>query len=382
MEQPYIAPADLKSALRSRGVFLGRNEKRDTIPILTCCLLSPQEFDELRQRQENREDNPKTMTRTIAWNSNKSLLEALPTELNLAELLFGDSVNYKVIGTPAFVPIGRDPNNVCCEFEIEREDLSKNWAATRNNFRGKLRVEKQSNGGSIRFILTNTAEETKDLNRRFVHRLTQHFKENGDVNSESEIETILFSGFDNEGRISFFRSLTRGIASAGFDFVEVTDCGVCPDGRVALPREVKWMEGHVKGLNINGVALQETVFMNEQYKAYHKLFLFYGMEAKFKFDIPAAKGTCSVVFEFPDFASKKDRGIELEANISALALDSGQSSVNRVALKEELLRRINDFKLARFEKHQQQQSEIMSPASPLAASGAVQLELHSSDQKS
>ncbi len=378
LEQPYIAPADLKHTLRSRGVFLGRNEKRDTIPVLTCCLLSPREFDELRQQQENREDNPKTMTRTIAWNSNKSLLQALPKELNLAELLFGDSLNYKVIGSPAFVPVGNDPDNVCCEFEIEREDLSKSWAATRNNFKGKLRLEKPSSGGAVRFILTNTAEETKDLNRRFVQRLTQHFKANGDVNSESEIETILFSSFDNEGRIAFFRSLTRGVASAGFEFVEVTACGVCPDGRVALPREVKWMEGRVKGLNINGVALQETVFMSEQYKGYHKLFLFYGMEAKFKFDIPVANGTCSIVFEFPDFASKKDRSIELEANISGLSLDSGQSSVNRTVVKEELLRRINDLKLSRFENHRWRQVDATVVPAPPAAPGAVQLELNSS----
>ena len=80
----------------------------------------------------------------------------------------------------------------------------------------------------------------------------------------------------------------------------------------------------VKGLNINGDALQETFFMNEQYKAYHKLFLFYGMEAKFRFDNPVAKGTCSIVFEFPDFASKKDRAIELEANISGLTIDSNK----------------------------------------------------------
>ncbi len=379
MEQPYIASADLKSSLRSRGIFLRRNEKRDTIPVLVCCLLSPQEFEDLRQRQENREDNPKTITRTLAWSSNKSVLDALPKELNLAELLFGDSVNYKVVGSPEFVPVGNDHNNVCCEFEIEREDLSKNWAATRNHFKGKLRIEKPGAGSAIRFVLTNTADETKDLNHRFVRRLTQHFKENGDVNGDSEIETIRFLNFDNEGRIAFFRSLTRGVESAGLEFVEVTDCGVCPDGRGALPREVKWMEGHVKGLNINGVALQETVFMSEQYRAYHKLFLFYGMEAKFRFDIPVAKGICSIGFEFPDFALKKDRGIELEANISALSLDSGQSAVNRTAVKEELLRRVNDFKLARFEEHRQCVLEKTREALPDVAPSAVQLELNSSN---
>src|ERR1051325_9295225 len=140
MEQPFIATSDLKQALRTRGVFLGCDEKRDTVPVLACCLLSPSEFDVLRERQELREDNPKTMTRTLLWSSSRTLLEAIP-DLNLGELLFGDTANYKVLGSPKFVPIANDPNNVCCEFEIERDDLSKSWAATRSTFKGKLRLE-------------------------------------------------------------------------------------------------------------------------------------------------------------------------------------------------------------------------------------------------
>ena len=97
MEQPYIAPADLRYALRARGIFLGRNEN-DTFPVLAChtSVAVRKSSRDYRQRQEGREDNPKTVTRTIAWNSNNSLLDALPKDLNLAELLFGDSVNYKI----------------------------------------------------------------------------------------------------------------------------------------------------------------------------------------------------------------------------------------------------------------------------------------------
>ncbi len=360
MEQPYISPADLKHTLRARGVFLRQNEKRDTIPVLTCCLLGPEEFDQLRERQENREDNPKASTQTLAWKSEKSLLEAIPPTLDFAALVFGEGVNYKVLGTPSFAPVGNDVNNICCEFEIEREDLSKSWAATRNTFRGKLRIEKAKSGCGINFVLTNTAEETKDLNRRFVKKLTQHFKEFGCVERDSVIETIRFSSFDNEQRVAFFRSMTREVESIGLEFLEVTDCGVCPDGKVKLPREVKWMEGHVNGLNINGIALQETVFMNEEYKVQHRLFLFYGMEAKYRFENPTARGVCSIVVEFPDFIPKKEGRTELEINISTLSLDSGHPPVNRIAVKEELLRRMNDFKLACFEQYRKKSAALVT----------------------
>src|SRR5260370_33911689 len=83
------------------------------------------------------------------------------------------------------------------------------------------------------------------LNRAFVQRLTQHFKDKGDVNRESEIETIVFSSFDNERRIAFFRSLTDKIDTSTFQFAKITDFGICTETSTTLPRELKWMQDTV-----------------------------------------------------------------------------------------------------------------------------------------
>jgi hypothetical protein len=348
MEQPFISAVDLKRTLRGRGVFLNRNEKADTIPVLVCCLLSPREFDDLRECQATREDNPKTMTRTILWNSKRPLLEAIPANLNLAGLVVGDYVNYRVIGAPAFVPVGGNLDHICCDFEIERTDMTRNWAATKSNFKGKLQIEKSATGGSITFVLTHTAGETKELNCKLVERLTEHFKANRDVRSDCEIETILFSSFDNEKRVGFFLSLTRGLKAAGFESCGTTEFEVCPDEETTLPARLRWMGDGVDDLRFNGRALENTFFIKE--KEYHKFLLLHGMEGKFKFECPIARGNCTVVFEFPDYGAKKDAGIEFEVNISGLALEPGHSEVNRTEVKEELLRRINEFKLAQFEK--------------------------------
>lgn len=363
LEQPFIAPADLKCTLRSRGIFLNRNEKRETIPVLICLLLGPREFDELRECQSMREDNPKTVTRTLPWNSRKSLLEAIPPELKLSELIAGDFTNYKIIGSPLFVPIGNNPNNICCEFQIEREDFSQSWAATKSIFKGKLRLEKNASGTAVKFILTHTAAETKDVNHRFVKDLTERFKRNGDVRREAEIETVLFSSFDNERRIAFFRSLMRDSQPAGFEFVGMTNFGACPDHQVALPGDVSWMEQKVDGMKINGVALQDIFFLKDD--EYHKFFFLYAVEVKFKFDFITTKGTCSIVFEFPDFLPHKDGRAEFEANIPALSLDSSCTQLNKTAVKEEILRRINEFKLMQFEKFRLRPSNL--PAVQLEA---------------
>lgn len=61
----------------------------------------------------------------------------------------------------------------------------------------------------------------------------------------------------------------------------------------------------------------------------------------------------------------KDRNSELEVNISALALDASNPPVTKMLVKEELLGRINECKLTRFEQH------LRGAVLPIAVTGAV-----------
>jgi hypothetical protein len=349
VDQPFISDADVKRTLRGRGIFLNRGDKADTIPVLACCLLSPREFERLQECHSTYEDNLKTMTMTLGWTSDKPLLEAIPGAFDLSGLVAPEFGNYKVIGSPQFVPVGNNPDNIACEFEIERVDWSRSWASTKSHFRGTLRIEKAVGNGSIKFVLSHTAEETKDLNKKLVQSLTRHFKDTGTVGRELEIQTIRFSSFDNEGRIAFFRSLTSGLSLPGFEAAGITKYGVAPDGRESLPSELRWMEDKIDDLRLNGKALEETFFIKN--KKLHKHLLLYAVEAKFKFECTLAKGNCSIVFEFPDFGSKKDVKTEFEINVSSLTPASGCGPVNRTEVKQELLRLINDYKLLQLEKY-------------------------------
>lgn len=371
LEQPFITPSDLKHTLRARGVFQGRSEKRDTIPILTSCLLSPGEFDELRQSHFSREDNQKTTTRTLAWRSSKSLLDALPTELP-SGLLGGEFSNYKVIGSPKFVAVAGDPNTLLFDFEIEREDLSKSWACTKSVFKGSLRIRRAPDGKQATFVLTHTAEETREVNHRLVQRLHQHFLESGVVTEDEEMVAITFSSFNNEGRIAFFRSLTDKAHCSDFTFEKVSDLGACPEDQVPLPTNLKWMEDNVSRLNLNGRALQDTFFIKD--KACHKYLLLYSVDAVFRFNLRGNSGTCSVRFEFADFMSSKDRGAEFQVNISTLSLDAGSGGISKPELRGELLQRVNEYKLKQFDLHKM--TSIVDPlldgVSPLTV--PIQLE--------
>lgn len=154
----------------------------------------------------------------------------------------------------------------------------------------------------------------------------------------------------------------KDLDPAGFEFTGMTDFGACPDRSLELPTEVSWMEDKVDGLKINGVALQDIFFLKDA--EYQKFFLLFAAEAKFKISCDKAKGNCSIIFEFPDFLPGKDGNAEFEANISSLSLDRECSQMNKTVLKEELLRRVNEFKLTQFEKYR-----LCLPSQP-----AVQLE--------
>jgi hypothetical protein len=49
-------------------------DEDSTFPILTTSLLSPNEFEFLKEKLQAREDREKTITRTLDWESNKSLI--------------------------------------------------------------------------------------------------------------------------------------------------------------------------------------------------------------------------------------------------------------------------------------------------------------------
>lgn len=74
--------------------------------------LSPSEFDALREAQSSREDNPKKITQTVAWASDKPLIDAMPDNLNFNQMTDNEFSNYKVVDVSGFVPVNGEPN-VC-----------------------------------------------------------------------------------------------------------------------------------------------------------------------------------------------------------------------------------------------------------------------------
>jgi len=366
MEQSFITKADLKSTLRARGVFVGPSEKRDTIPILISSLISPREFDQLRERQDTREDNPKTNTRFLAWNSEKPLLECLPDSLDVNALIKDTAVNYAVVGTPTFVPVGKGGNCVRMDVEIERRDLSKSWCLSNTKFKASIELQRVVEGKTAKLLLTHTAQETKDLTQLVTKQLTNHFRSSNFMPATGGIIRILFSDFTNAERARFFWTLTADINDDWFQFEQIIDFDISPAAGESFPPELKWLGANIKELKFKGTELQDNLFLKNS--AFHSKLLFFRMEAKYKFEFYGGKGDCAVSFEFSDFDSDDSTECEFEINISQLSMSPQYAHVNKLNVKEQLLRQIETFTQKQYDtlKNQRGLSEDAQTSQPIA----------------
>jgi len=347
MDQSSISRSDLTRLLRQRGIFTSFKDKQHSVPILMNCLLSPREFDFLKECWSTHEDNPKMSTESIRWTSDKPLIESIPNTIDLNSLIDSKFVNYSVIGTPSFYIEPELDNVIKLDFEIERRDLTKGWVTSQTKFKGSVTVRRE--GDRICITLTHTAPETRDIGKRLTSYLTSYFKDNGYVPREAELEKITFSSFENKGRVSFFWALTKNHKSETLDFVDVVDIEFSPEAHNRLPEEISWMQNRIEDLKLNGKSLHETFFIGDaDYQQYIEV---YRVDATFRFYTQGASGKCILSFEFPGYARGRDAESEMEINVSKISLDKEYKHANSSKLKQTLLTVADKAKTEAFAAH-------------------------------
>lgn len=343
LAQPFIGKNDLKSMLRDRGVFCSQNEKIDSIPILITTILTPDEFDKIRECHNTKEDNPKVLTRTFEWPSDITLIESLPDSLDLNKIINLDFSNYKVVGSPNFATVNGDLNHVKLEFQIERTDKSKNWSTHQAYFTGSIEIYKKQNKNRATFVITHTANETKQVANITSAYLIKEFKENGLLKSHHDIEKILFSNFNNAQRIKFLFEISEIKNSSIIEFNDTVDVGLTPDKARTLPSEICWMEEKIKDLEIKGTSLHKMPFFENKHN--HDYLSMYRVDTQYKFTINNITGYCIISTGFPEFSQTRDISSELEVNIKNISTEKQITAQNRSEIKLSLLKEINDKKI-------------------------------------
>ena len=341
MVQPEISKADLTKLLRNRGVFCASDNKEMTVPILTMTTLSPDEVEGLLDGYRTKEDNPKTITRTIPWEDESKLMEHIPHGILddfERELEFA---NYELATAADFVPVDGDDDHVKLEFKVERTDRSKSWTASKSVYPGTLEFKKVVDGDSVKIAITYTADETLDVARKATDRVIRHFKQHGQLQHSATAQRVTFSSFSNSQRVKFLLSLTAGLASPVLSFQDVNDVAICPDDSCdEFPEPLSWVEQRIRDFRCKGDALHEAAFLDDA--DCHDFIQLYLIDASFAFDIKGAVGSCQVCLSFPRFGSRKDASAELEIKVLKVKLKSGADGIKPKMLQRMIAEEFQD----------------------------------------
>lgn len=346
--QTNVLQADLKNITRRRGVFTANNDKKTLGPILIKTGLSPSEYEELKESYKEKEDNPKSKTRSISWSSDSNLLDSLPEYIDYDTLLNDQFGVCKLVRPPEFIAEDSNPNHISLDFEISRDDLTKNWGENTTYHKGRVELKKQDGEMEVSFSLTHTAKETKEFANRLADEMISHFKSSGHIPFNEQIKSINFSDFDNEGRINFLSDLTQKAYYSVLSFKDTKDIHFCPDPiKQNPPEQLKWMQDKIEDLKLKGKDLHSTFFVKEN--SYHNYIQLFGLTCHYEYKCKGHSGTCRILFEFTDSDNPGDS--ELTLNITMIKLDINDIGISKHTAKKEILDSLEKYKMESHHKH-------------------------------
>lgn len=342
---PSLTSTNLKYLLRQRGVFIESSSDSDTFPLLTCTLLSPLEFEFVKEKIKSKEDNSKIVSRNLEWSSTETLIKVIPDKINLKEILGIDLNRFKIVSQTNFAAVEGNPNKVKMEFKCETNNYNSSWYRAKSEFPGEIVVEKVEAEGKVFMRIIHTSPETLQAADKGVKFLENYFKENNLVSKDKESEKIQYKDFTNESRVQFFLSLTQG--SNIFEFQRLTDLDIGPDPNEDPPQEFKkLMSGNVKELKINGNSLHESFFITE--KSNHRFIQLAVIETLYNFMYHAASGNCKVRYGFEGFFKKGLTNIEFSVNVSSVNLNDEYMGLNKEKIRVHLLQEFEKFAIGKY----------------------------------
>lgn len=348
LQHDSIKDRERRQLLRMKGVFVNNSDEDSTFPILITSLLSPSEFEFLKDRLQAKEDRDKTINRTFEWETPLSLISAIPDNFNVQEIIKTAFPKYKVIGNPNFKMVEKNPNKISLDFKCETNNYSKAWFRGKNEFKGSVTLERvTTKDNKVQLQIIHTSPETTEIAEKVSKGLERHFKTNGYMNPKKEIQRIVYRDFTNEERIQFLLSMTEG--SNVFSYTKATFLDIGPDPSETLHNDIRWLElAKVRELNINGEKLHELPFLKD--KNMHKFMELSEMEIIYDFHLPSVEGSCTIRFGFSGYDFKKRIGnVEFVVDIPKVYPKNEYSTVPIQSIRIQLFKEFEKYKTEKYE---------------------------------
>lgn len=345
LKHPSLSGTTLKGLLKSRGVFIESTQDNDTFPLLGSTILSPSEFEIIKDKLKTKEDTPKISSRPLEWHNKEDLIKVVPDKIDLKKIIEGSNTRHKLIMQTNFTTVEGNPNRVKMEFKCQTSNYNSSWYRNKNEYTGEVLIEKVEKDSKVYLKMIYTSDETLQIADLAVKHLAEEFKTKKYTKPDTVIERILYSNFNNEERVKFFLDLTS--STDIFTFQRATDLDIGPDRTLELPTEIrKFMSGNVNELKINGESLHENYFLKDQTN--HKYIELAAIEAIYNFSYHAAEGNCVVRFGFNGYFKRRTSNIEFSIDISSVNLDSDFSNANREKVKLYLLQEFEKIKIENY----------------------------------
>ena len=313
LNHSIISDNELRNLLQEKGVFLCKPTKELSIPILTSLLLSPKEFDILKESQKTKEDKEKRQSsrfKTEVKLQVKELKSALKG-FNLNDLDKKKFKNYKYKAAKVNYVMDEEKKELTLEYEIERYERNKAWDEQINFFKGRVILDCSGNELEIITKSITTSKETLEINRVIINYTKTKLVENKFISKTTKEEKILMNDMSNKEILQFLLAFTDNSALTDIEFVDIISIDIEIDETVTLPdnSQIKWMESKIKKLKLGGKKIEDlTILTNTTNHEYLKC---WGIKAKYQYDNLKGKGDATIEFKFNTF-NKNEFFIQIE----------------------------------------------------------------------
>ncbi|TBN49849.1 hypothetical protein [Pseudomonas sp. BGI-2] len=336
LNSEHISPGEINETLREKGIFIDSNEKSITVPLLSSCLLTPDEFRRLVERSFVRESGKKYSSCTFKLTSPSADWKTVL--LNGFEEAVGGlqtDTDKEFASEPA---LSVEPNgDLKVTYSLRVLDFSKDWIEQELIYPAEINLKVSGSGLSVEADRSHTSKDTDRMNDKITRALGRLCKAKG-VTEDEKPDAILFDDFVNSDRIRFFLQLTS-VNSKEFSFSEIDGIEIIRDqtaGTLPQDPQIIWMEDTVNKIKINGKDLGKIFLLYEP--DYYQFYFLVKMTVTYAFKFGANVGTCGIEYYF---SGKSTRGDDYSGTMFGFCIDrlsrvekSSQASVRKSIIKQ------------------------------------------------
>ena len=343
-----VKASDIKGILRQRGVYSSSNDKKILGPILVKSGISPAEFESLKESIQTKEENPKIQSRTLKWQSQDSLLDAIPHDFDFSNLIDDPFGTISIDNSPVFTAAGdgKNVNHIIAEITLKRNDKTKNFGDDVSYHQCSIELKiNDDNNIDLNILTKHSSKETQSLVNKISRRIYNHLRDSNHIKNEA-IEKILFGSFSNENRINFLLAMAKSDEMYLY-YKDMKKVHMAPDEDVEgiTPDEIALFEKKINDLMFKGKSLDSSIYLKKQdLKKHIKLC---SVTSMYELNDDDHQGNCQVKIYFPEF----DKDSELLMEVESLNIQKKLPAELKSDIKLQILKFLESKKMELFKKH-------------------------------